>query len=242
VSLETKARPAPARSRTSRSASLIFVISACGGHGLRAHPGDSQKARALHRPIAKIILSYISLTRTPRRTPPGPDGDSPARRNGRRQPAAAWTRRRTPGATSRRPPISGWPTTGTGTFRGGPPRATGRHPSSAPSPPIPTDSLTWPEMSGSGPRTGTEPGTYGTRHEGEVDVAPCCAPRNPRGPEVEASYDPRQPQFPVPRKVIKGGSFLCADSYCLRYRPTARRPQMIDTGMSHIGFRCVKRT
>ena len=52
--------------------------------------------------------------------------------------------------------------------------------------------------------------------------------------------DPRQPQFRVPRKVIKGGSFLCADSYCLRYRPAARRPQMIDTGMSHIGFRCVR--
>ena len=39
--------------------------------------------------------------------------------------------------------------------------------------------------------------------------------------------------------MIKGGSHLCADSYCLRYRPAARRPQMIDTGMSHIGFRCV---
>ena len=52
-----------------------------------------------------------------------------------------------------------------------------------------------------------------------------------------ASYDPSQPQFRMPRKVIKGGSFLCADTYCLRYRPAARRPQMIDTGMSHIGFR-----
>ena len=41
--------------------------------------------------------------------------------------------------------------------------------------------------------------------------------------------------------MIKGGSFLCADSYCQRYRPAARRPQMIDTGMSHIGFRCVRR-
>jgi sulfatase modifying factor 1 len=59
------------------------------------------------------------------------------------------------------------------------------------------------------------------------------------GGSVEESYDPAQPQFRVPRKVIKGGSFLCADSYCLRYRPAARRPQMIDTGMSHIGFRCV---
>jgi formylglycine-generating enzyme required for sulfatase activity len=68
----------------------------------------------------------------------------------------------------------------------------------------------------------------------------CCAPRNPGG-DVQASYDARQPQFRVPRKVIKGGSFLCAEIYCLRYRPAARRPQMIDTGMSHIGFRCLIR-
>lgn len=55
------------------------------------------------------------------------------------------------------------------------------------------------------------------------------------------SYDRAQPQFRIPRKVIKGGSFLCADNYCQRYRPAARRPQMIDTGMSHIGFRCIRR-
>jgi formylglycine-generating enzyme required for sulfatase activity len=61
----------------------------------------------------------------------------------------------------------------------------------------------------------------------------CCVPE-------EASYDPAQPQFRIPRKVIKGGSFLCADSYCLRYRPAARRPQMVDTGMSHLGFRCLR--
>jgi formylglycine-generating enzyme len=64
----------------------------------------------------------------------------------------------------------------------------------------------------------------------------CCVPDDAEA----ASMDPAQPQFTVPRKVIKGGSFLCADSYCLRYRPAARRPQMIDTGMSHIGFRCVR--
>ena len=62
----------------------------------------------------------------------------------------------------------------------------------------------------------------------------------PRG-AVEASYDPAQPQFAIPRRVIKGGSFVCADSYCMRYRPAARRPQMVDTGMSHIGFRCIRR-
>jgi sulfatase modifying factor 1 len=73
-----------------------------------------------------------------------------------------------------------------------------------------------------------------TDHAGE----PCCVPTNPRGGSLEDSYDPAQPQFRIPRKVIKGGSYLCADTYCLRYRPAARRPQMIDTGMSHIGFRC----
>ena len=79
-----------------------------------------------------------------------------------------------------------------------------------------------------------------------ADVAPrrpshaCCGPRT-RGGDVEGSYDPAQPQFRVPRKVLKGGSHLCADSYCMRYRPAARRPQMIDTGMSHTGFRCVRR-
>jgi sulfatase modifying factor 1 len=74
------------------------------------------------------------------------------------------------------------------------------------------------------------------------DTSPaCCVPVNPRGGRPEDSYDPAQPQFPVPRKVIKGGSYLCADSYCMRYRPAARRPQMIDSGMSHVGFRCVVR-
>jgi formylglycine-generating enzyme len=81
---------------------------------------------------------------------------------------------------------------------------------------------------------------YTDRHPEDADK-PCCVPQNPRGGEIEASYDPGQPQFRIPRKVIKGGSYLCADSYCKRYRPAARRPQMIDTGMSHIGFRCVIR-
>ena len=71
--------------------------------------------------------------------------------------------------------------------------------------------------------------------------SPCCAPENPRGGDVESSYDRAQPQFRIGRRVIKGGSHLCADTYCLRYRPAARRPQMVDTGMSHVGFRCVRR-
>jgi formylglycine-generating enzyme required for sulfatase activity len=42
--------------------------------------------------------------------------------------------------------------------------------------------------------------------------------------------------------VIKGGSHLCAPNYCLRYRPAARQPQMIDTSMAHLGFRCIVRS
>src|SRR4029079_2232684 len=76
---------------------------------------------------------------------------------------------------------------------------------------------------------------YVARHTEDADQ-PCCGPENPRAPAVEESYDPSHPQFKIPRKVIKGGSYLCADSYCLRYRPAARRPQMVDTGMSHVGF------
>ena len=94
---------------------------------------------------------------------------------------------------------------------------------------------TWPATSGSGRPTGTASTASPT-------TASCCVPRDPRGGTPEESLDPRQPQFRIPRRVVKGGSFLCADSYCMRYRPAARRPQMIDTGMSHIGFRCVQRS
>jgi len=81
---------------------------------------------------------------------------------------------------------------------------------------------------------------YASQHAEDASK-PCCVPTNPRGGSEAASLDPAQPQFRIPRRVIKGGSFLCADSYCMRYRPGARRPQMVDTGMSHIGFRCVRR-
>ena len=69
----------------------------------------------------------------------------------------------------------------------------------------------------------------------------CCIPSNPRGASEAESYDPRQPQFRIPRKVVKGGSHLCAPNYCRRYRPAARHAQPIDTSMSHVGFRCIVR-
>ena len=59
---------------------------------------------------------------------------------------------------------------------------------------------------------------------------------NPPGPEKP--YDPNEPY--AIKRVSKGGSFLCADDYCVNYRPSARQGTAFDSGMSNLGFRCVK--
>lgn len=69
----------------------------------------------------------------------------------------------------------------------------------------------------------------------------CCVPRNPRGGKEAESYDPAQPKIKIPRKVLKGGSHLCAPNYCRRYRPAARFPEPVDTSTGHVGFRCIVR-
>jgi len=69
----------------------------------------------------------------------------------------------------------------------------------------------------------------------------CCIPANPRGGKPRESLDPLMPGSRIGRKVVKGGSHLCAANYCQRYRPAARHAQAIDTSTSHIGFRCVIR-
>ncbi len=59
---------------------------------------------------------------------------------------------------------------------------------------------------------------------------------NPKGPDM--SYDPNEP-YSI-KRVSKGGSFLCAEDYCVNYRPSARQGTAFDSGMSNLGFRCVK--
>jgi formylglycine-generating enzyme required for sulfatase activity len=68
----------------------------------------------------------------------------------------------------------------------------------------------------------------------------CCVPANPRGGTRGGSIAKRDPAR-VPRKVMKGGSHLCAENYCQRYRPAARYAQPVDTTTGHVGFRCVLR-
>ena len=70
----------------------------------------------------------------------------------------------------------------------------------------------------------------------------CCnVPRNPRGGREHDSYASTSAAQRIGRKVLKGGSHLCAENYCRRYRPAARHAQAVDTSTSHIGFRCVVR-
>lgn len=68
----------------------------------------------------------------------------------------------------------------------------------------------------------------------------CCGGAIPKG-DRDSSYDPQTPDIRIPRKVIKGGSFLCAPNYCRRYRPAARMAQPIDTSTCHVGLRLMRR-
>ena len=84
---------------------------------------------------------------------------------------------------------------------------------------------------------------YRPRHRADPSKA-CCIPRNPRGGREDESYPDRftdPAAMGIPRKVLKGGSHLCAPNYCQRYRPAARYPEPIDTSTGHVGFRCVLR-
>jgi formylglycine-generating enzyme len=81
---------------------------------------------------------------------------------------------------------------------------------------------------------------YAAKHPADAAKA-CCIPENPRGGREDESFDPCQPEIRIPRRVLKGGSHLCAPNYCRRYRPAARHPQPVDTSASHVGFRCIVR-
>jgi formylglycine-generating enzyme len=82
---------------------------------------------------------------------------------------------------------------------------------------------------------------YAPRQDANAQ-SPCCAPDQARDEGEQTSYDPRLPDIKIARKVLKGGSHLCAPNYCRRYRPAARHAQPVDSSTSHIGFRCVIRT
>jgi sulfatase modifying factor 1 len=78
------------------------------------------------------------------------------------------------------------------------------------------------------------------QEHGKIKKA-CCTIDNPRGAAREESLDPQMPNVRIPRKVIKGGSYICALNYCRRYRPAARMAQEVNSATCHIGIRCIVR-
>ncbi len=196
-----------------------------------------REARARRSTAATITLSSTSPSRTRRPTRPGPARSCRPRPSGSSPPAAASTAPRSPGATS--------------TSR------TGKAMANSWQGEFPWQNLKLDGFEGTSPVGSFPPNGYGLfdmtgnvwewtcdwyvpRHPDEV-ASPCCVPTNPRVTSPDESYNPGQPGEHIPRRVIKGGSHLCAPNYCLRYRPAARQPQMIDTSMAHLGFRCVLR-
>ena len=77
---------------------------------------------------------------------------------------------------------------------------------------------------------------FGPRHEVQKF---CCGGAIHKSSDREQSYDPHLTNIRIPRKVIKGGSFLCSPNYCRRYRPAARMAQPIETSTSHVGLRLI---
>jgi formylglycine-generating enzyme required for sulfatase activity len=80
-----------------------------------------------------------------------------------------------------------------------------------------------------------------TLRQPQESSRPCCAPDIARAQPPAQNLESNGPDAHIPRKVVKGGSHLCAPNYCLRYRPAARQGEAVDTSTCHIGFRCIVR-
>ena len=159
----------------------------------------------------------------------------PPRRSGSTPAAAGTTAGRTPGGRSWRRRAGCWPTTGR----------------------VSSPGRTWRSMGSNAPRRWAVPAQWlrAARHDRQrLGVDRRLVHRAARGGQPllwrggRSAW--RQPGgerrseragAAIPRKVLKGGSWACAENYCQRYRPAARMPHPIDTGTNHISFRCVVR-
>ena len=197
------------------------------------HPyGPKSNINALdNHPVVHVAfadaLAYATL---------GRQGACRPRRNGSSRRAAVSTAPNLPGATSSRPAASTWPIPGRANSRAQNLADDGFERTS-PVDGLPAERL-WP------PRhdrqcLGMDHRLVSRRSTKPMRRRPAAFRKIRAAGARTESYDPCQPDIKIPRKVIKGGSHLCAPNYCRRYRPAARHAEPVDTSTSHLSFRCI---
>ena len=213
-----------------RRAGAAGKLLGSGGAGRPAPTGGIRKGPAARSRGARTIpwFKFRGMMRSPMPSGPKngcrpkPSGNSPLVA-GSRQNTSSGAMKTFPKPSPRR--TSGRETFPTRTWR---PTASIAPPRSNRSRPTAMGCTTWPATSGNGAGDWYAVDTYAR--------APAAAWSTIRL-DPKKSFDPRQPE--MPQRVERGGSFLCNASYCASYRPSARMGNSPDTGMSHVGFRCV---
>ena len=196
----------------------------------------SARAGQLDQGLGRHPVVHVALRGRRGLCTVGGQGIADAKPSGSSQRAAGSTARTTPGATSSRPSGKPMANTWQGEFPVAEPRRrrlrvdrAGRI--------VPAERLR--ALRHGRQRLGMDDRLVpGTRQDREARAARWTTRA---AAEREESFDPRTPDVRIPRKVMKGGSYLCAPNYCRRYRPAARMAQAVDTSTCHLGFRCIVR-
>ena len=220
---------------SSQMAVLIFAITTTGGHTFWARTGAIPKDPRVRSKTARSTPSCTLHTRMSKRMQNGREKSYRPKRSGSLLPGSDLKARPTPGEKSSHPTAERWQTLGKGSFLGRTffPMATNAQRLGQ----FPANGYGLFDMIGNVWEWTTD--WYSPKHP---QIKTCCGAVGPKGGDREQSYDPQTPGIRIPRRVIKGGSFLCAINYCRRYCPAARMAQPIDTSACHVGFRLLDRS
>ena len=219
--------------RASRSPEHRPLVAVHARRGL----APSARTGQLDRRKSSTIPSCTSRIATPKRSRGGKGRSCRPKPNGSLPRVAASMALTTRGATNSSRTIGTWPTRGRANFRGGTSASDG-YDGTSPVGAFPPNGYGLYDMIGNVWEWTTDwyqPGIQ-TRRQGVLHPA-----QSTRGPTRTTATIRVSRRDRIPRKVLKGGSHLCAPNYCRRYRPAARFPEPIDTSTCHVGFRCIVR-